>query len=35
VFSLAVYYWARASASPAGEIERSIEEVPVAEVPVH
>ncbi|MFJ8054262.1 APC family permease [Streptomyces luteogriseus] len=35
VFSLAIYYWARASASLSGEIERSIEEVAVAEVPVH
>ncbi|MER5574495.1 APC family permease [Streptomyces massasporeus] len=35
VFSLAIYYWARASAALSGEIERSIEEVAVAEVPVH
>lgn len=35
VFSPAVHYWARASASVSGEIERSIEEVAVAEVPVH
>ncbi|MBB4716683.1 hypothetical protein BJ965_006565 [Streptomyces luteogriseus] len=35
VFSPAIYYWAPASASLAGEIERSIEELAVAEVPVH
>ncbi|MFE9027798.1 hypothetical protein ACFYOA_16250 [Streptomyces iakyrus] len=35
VFSPAIYYWARASASLPGEIERSIEEVAVAEVPAH
>ncbi|MFJ4276362.1 hypothetical protein [Streptomyces massasporeus] len=35
VFSLAIYHWARASASVPGEIERSIGEVAVAEVSVH
>ncbi|MFH8493403.1 APC family permease [Streptomyces coeruleorubidus] len=35
VFSLAIYYWARASASRPEEIERSIEEVAVTETPVH
>ncbi|MFI9172366.1 APC family permease [Streptomyces lincolnensis] len=34
-FSLVVYYWARASASPAEEIERSIDEIAVTEVPAH
>jgi hypothetical protein len=35
VFSLAIYYWARASASRPEEIERSIGEVAVTETPVH
>ncbi|MCX4702497.1 APC family permease [Streptomyces sp. NBC_01373] len=35
VFSLVVYYWARASASRAEEIERSIDEVVVTEAPAH
>jgi hypothetical protein len=35
VFSLAIYYWARSSASRPEEIERSIEEVAVTEVSVH
>ncbi|AXE84365.1 APC family permease [Streptomyces sp. Go-475] len=35
VFSLAIYYWARASASRPEEIERSIEELAVTEVPAH
>ncbi|SHI44357.1 APC family permease [Streptomyces sp. 3214.6] len=34
-FSLAVYYWAKASASRPEEIERSIEEVTVADAPAH
>ncbi|MCD7442836.1 APC family permease [Streptomyces lincolnensis] len=34
-FSLVVYYWARATASPAEEIERSIDEIAVTEVPAH
>ncbi|GLP63989.1 amino acid permease [Streptomyces sp. TUS-ST3] len=35
VFSLAIYYWARATASSAAEIERSIDEVVVTEAPAH
>ncbi|MFF7277429.1 amino acid permease [Streptomyces griseorubiginosus] len=35
VFSLVIYYWARATASPAAEIERSIEEVVVTDAPAH
>ncbi|MFF3462801.1 APC family permease [Streptomyces sp. NPDC001984] len=35
VFSLAIYYWAKASASRPEEIERSIEEVVVTEAPAH
>ncbi|MFE1832952.1 APC family permease [Streptomyces sviceus] len=35
VFSLAIYYWARATASPAAEIERSIDEVVVTDAPAH
>ncbi|MEU2269294.1 APC family permease [Streptomyces olindensis] len=35
VLSLAIYYWARASASRPEEIERSIEELAVTEVPAH
>ncbi|WP_428934154.1 APC family permease [Streptomyces sp. ACT015] len=35
VFSLVVYYWALATASPAEEIERSIEEVVVTDAPAH
>ncbi|WP_028808444.1 APC family permease [Streptomyces canus] len=35
VFSLAIYYWARATASPAAEIERSIDEVAVTDAPAH
>ncbi|MFI7299324.1 APC family permease [Streptomyces sp. NPDC050121] len=34
-FSLAVYYWAKASASRPEEIERSIGEVTVADAPAH
>ncbi|MFF4033672.1 APC family permease [Streptomyces sviceus] len=34
-FSLAIYYWARATASPAAEIERSIDEVVVTDAPAH
>jgi amino acid transporter len=34
-FSLAVYYWAKACASRPEEIERSIREVEVAEIPAH
>ncbi|MFR0354055.1 APC family permease [Streptomyces sediminimaris] len=34
-FSLAVYYWARATASRPEEIERSIEEVVVTDAPAH
>ncbi|KIE25615.1 amino acid permease [Streptomyces sp. MUSC 125] len=34
-FSLAVYYWARATASKAEAIERSIEEVVVSDAPAH
>ncbi len=34
-FSLAVYYWAKATASRPEEIERSIEEVVVTEAPAH
>jgi amino acid transporter len=35
VFSLAVYYWAKATASQPEEIERSIEEVVVTDAPAH
>jgi len=35
VFSLAIYYWARAAASPAEDIERSIDEVVVTDAPAH
>jgi amino acid transporter len=35
VFSLGIYYWARATASPAAEIERSIDEVVVTDAPAH
>ncbi|WP_461077834.1 APC family permease [Streptomyces deserti] len=35
VFSLAVYHWAKASAPRPREIERSIEEVVVADLPAH
>ena len=35
VFSLVVYYWARATASRTEEIERSIEEVVVTDAPAH
>ncbi|MER6127944.1 APC family permease [Streptomyces sp. NPDC001795] len=35
VFSLAIYYWAKATASRPEEIERSIEEVQVTEAPAH
>jgi amino acid transporter len=34
-FSLVIYYWARATASPPEEIERSIEEVVVTDAPAH
>lgn len=34
-FSLVIYYWARACASPPEEIERSIDEVAVTEAPAH
>ncbi|MDH6448362.1 MULTISPECIES: APC family permease [unclassified Streptomyces] len=34
-FSLAIYYWARATASSAAEIERSIDEVVVTDAPAH
>ncbi|MGW1214251.1 APC family permease [Streptomyces sp. NPDC002499] len=34
-FSVGIYYWARATASPAEEIERSIEEVVVTDAPAH
>ena len=34
-FSLAVYYWAKATASGTQEIERSIEEVAVVDAPAH
>ncbi|WP_329289966.1 APC family permease [Streptomyces pseudovenezuelae] len=34
-FSLAIYYWARATASPVTEIERSIDEVVVTDAPAH
>ncbi|MGW3286682.1 APC family permease [Streptomyces sp. NPDC001002] len=34
-FSVGIYYWARATASPADEIERSIEEVVVTDAPAH
>ncbi|MFE9611175.1 hypothetical protein [Streptomyces sp. NPDC006012] len=34
-FSPAVHYWARATASRPGEIERSIEEAAVTEAPAH
>lgn len=34
-FSLAIYFWAKASASRAEDIERSIEEVMVVDVPAH
>ncbi|MFC8515242.1 APC family permease [Streptomyces sp. NPDC057257] len=35
VFSLVIYYWARATASNTAEIERSIEEVVVTDAPAH
>ncbi|MFJ5177481.1 APC family permease [Streptomyces griseoviridis] len=35
VFSVGVYYWARATASRTEEIERSIEEVVVTDAPAH
>ncbi|MET7683773.1 APC family permease [Streptomyces sp. NPDC005423] len=35
VFSLGIYYWATASASPTEEIERSIDEVVVTDAPAH
>lgn len=35
VFSLVIYYWARATASPAEQIERSIQEVAVTDAPAH
>ncbi|MFJ3640984.1 APC family permease [Streptomyces sp. NPDC090108] len=35
VFSLAIYYWAKATASSSEEIERSIEEVVVTDAPAH
>ncbi|KOG38656.1 APC family permease [Streptomyces resistomycificus] len=35
VFSLAIYYWARGSASRPEEIERSIDDVAVTEAPAH
>jgi amino acid transporter len=35
VFSLGIYYWAKATAAGAEEIERSIEEVVVTEAPAH
>ncbi|MEU6350781.1 APC family permease [Streptomyces sp. NPDC047072] len=35
VFSLVIYYWARATASPAEEIERSIDEIVVTDAPAH
>ncbi|MEU9167928.1 APC family permease [Streptomyces sp. NPDC048420] len=34
-FSLVIYYWARATASPAAVIERSIDEVVVTDAPAH
>ncbi|MBC9729604.1 APC family permease [Streptomyces sp. TRM68367] len=34
-FSLVVYYWAKASASPSEEIERSIDDAVVADMPMH
>ncbi|MFJ2830034.1 APC family permease [Streptomyces sp. NPDC087263] len=34
-FSLGIYYWARATAPPSEEIERSIGEVAVTEAPAH
>jgi len=34
-FSLGIYYWARATASTAEDIERSIEEVVVTDAPAH
>lgn len=34
-FSLVIYYWARASASPVEEIERSIDDVVVTDAPAH
>lgn len=34
-FSLVIYYWARATASPAAQIERSIQEVVVTDAPAH
>jgi len=34
-FSVGIYYWARATASPAEAIERSIEEVVVTDAPTH
>ncbi|MFE9452959.1 APC family permease [Streptomyces sp. NPDC006739] len=35
VFSVVIYYWARATASKTEDIERSIEEVVVTDAPVH
>ncbi|MEV0641447.1 APC family permease [Streptomyces sp. NPDC050619] len=35
VFSLVIYYWARATASQPEEIERSIDEVTVTDAPLH
>lgn len=35
VFSLVIYYWARATASQAAQIERSIQEVVVTDAPAH
>ncbi|MFF8972632.1 APC family permease [Streptomyces sp. NPDC014995] len=35
LFSLAIYYWAKASASRSEDIERSIEEVAVVDAPAH
>ncbi|WP_030927798.1 APC family permease [Streptomyces sp. NRRL S-646] len=35
VFSLAIYYWARATSSKREDIERSIEEVVVTDAPAH
>ncbi|MEU2623862.1 APC family permease [Streptomyces sp. NPDC007157] len=35
VFSIVIYYWAKATASPAQDIERSIDEVVVTDAPAH
>jgi hypothetical protein len=35
VFSLAIYYWAKATASEPEQIERDIEEVVVTDAPAH